>query len=139
MPHHYVLQRWDRATLTHADDGPCPTPEIAIAATEYPNLSDWQASSGGDFILSERVMAAEGCEYSRYAVRRTWVHDEPSKPADVVNIDREAWRLLLAGAESHREDAVNESGEFTDADFDAITARAGELIRHLHATHVADR
>lgn len=48
-----------------------------------------------------------------------------------VDTEREAWTLILNGAESHVEDAINEDGSFTSDEYEKITSRAMELIKQL--------
>lgn len=47
---------------------------------------------------------------------------------DVTNINREAWKLLLAYAESGLEDDFDENGDFTEEEYAAITAGAWNLL-----------
>ena len=48
-----------------------------------------------------------------------------------VDTEREAWTLILNGAESHVEDAIDEDGSFTPDEYEKITSRALELIKQL--------
>lgn len=139
MGYQYLLERYDPTTWTRtAVESWFDTPEAAIAGTEYPNLYDWQ-ESGSTLILHDRIIQAEGHRYSRYSVGRHWAPDPAPEPAPQsdVDVERGAGRLLLAGAESHIHDALNETGEYSDADFERITGRAAELIADLRAEHNA--
>lgn len=58
-------------------------------------------------------------------------------------IELEAYAQIFSGAESILEDWINESGDFTDEDFDKIYAKAFELLkelrgRYLYATEEKD-
>ena len=48
-----------------------------------------------------------------------------------VDTEREAWTLVLNGAESHVEDAIDEDGSFTADEFEKITSRALQIIKEL--------
>ena len=48
-----------------------------------------------------------------------------------IDTEREAWTLVLNGAESHVEDAIDEDGSFTPAEYEKITSRAMEIIHDL--------
>lgn len=48
-----------------------------------------------------------------------------------IDVEREAWTLILNGAESYVEDAVDEDGSFTADEFEEITSRAMEVIKGL--------
>ncbi len=75
-----------------------------------------------------------------------WAHDlarailgPPERLDD--RLEGEAWRLLLAGAESHTEDAVNEDPDdgLTNDEFKTVRDRAMELIQGLSDQHGVDR
>ena len=107
----------------------------AIAASKYPDPADWWRS-GQDMILTDLACRRIRRKHSPYGIERSWRLDPPREPRKDVDIDAEAWRLLLAGAESHVEDAIDEDGDFAEADYDRITARAMELINQLRTEHL---
>lgn len=54
------------------------------------------------------------------------------------DVDREAWKLVLEGAESHLDDVIDETGEYSPEDWDRVTDRAVELTRELRAEHIGE-
>lgn len=68
-----------------------------------------------------------------------WVEDVDTGPAPAevdVRIEAEAWELVLAGAESHTEDAINEDpdDDLTDEQFSQVRGRAMEIIDELRTS-----
>jgi hypothetical protein len=51
-------------------------------------------------------------------------------------VDREAWKLLLSYAVSGLEDDIDEAGEFDEATYEEITAKAWDLLREMKAEHL---
>lgn len=54
-----------------------------------------------------------------------------------ATVDLEAWKLVLSGAESHVEDAIDEDGQFDEATYDQILDRAMDIIKELRAEHLS--
>lgn len=52
-----------------------------------------------------------------------------------VDIDRQAWKLLLSYAESGLEDDIDEEGEFDEAVYDRIQSRAWDILHELRDAH----
>ena len=61
--------------------------------------------------------------------------DEAPTPLTDDQKRLEAWRMLLNGAESHLEDAINEDGDWSDEDFEEVLKGAREILRQLRAKH----
>lgn len=57
---------------------------------------------------------------------------------DEDHIEREAWKLLLDGAESHWEDAIDEDDEFPEDVYQKILDRCGDHIKRLREEHVPE-
>jgi hypothetical protein len=53
-----------------------------------------------------------------------------------VDVDREAWRLLLMYAESGMEDDIDEDGDFDEDMYKAIQERAMQIIHDLRTDKV---
>jgi hypothetical protein len=68
-----------------------------------------------------------------------WMPDDYEPAALHPAAEAAAWRLLLDGAESHVEDALDEAGDYEDGEFDAIRDRAMALIKELRKEHDAGR
>ena len=51
--------------------------------------------------------------------------------ANEIDTDREAWTLILVGAESYVQNAFDDDRAFTAAEFERITSRALQLIKEL--------
>lgn len=64
--------------------------------------------------------------------------DEPDESYDEDRIEREAWKLLLDGAESYWEDAIDEDGEFPEDVYRKILDRCGDHIGHLRVVHLEE-
>lgn len=52
-------------------------------------------------------------------------------------VEREAWRMLLNGAESHWEDDIDEGGKYPEDVYEKILDRCGDLIKRLRKEHDA--
>lgn len=53
----------------------------------------------------------------------------------LIDAEREAWTLILHGAEHYVEDAYDEDGSFTADEFEEITSLAKRLIKDLRREH----
>lgn len=56
---------------------------------------------------------------------------------DDIEIERQAWKLLLMYAESGMDDDIDEDGEFDEDDYRKIQGCARQIIRELRVAHVA--